>query len=340
MTEMSKDVGLLNVRIKKKTKHPVLKTLSVCVLTLMLCEGFLWVLEANNLIIEPYEWGEREDIPFKVNECHALFSKPENQNKVKVLMLGDSRPMTSLNPHKLDTLFNNKTITYNLAIARTSIRFTSVFIQNIVIPKLKPNIVLWDFQIPDDFKEDTNTIIDDYILTTPMGRYYTNNYTGLDIEGWCEQFLMGFSRIFRYKSNFLQHALNLNLNSLEQKLVRGYFPLIGTFDSGGAIMQNVTHNYTFYEESETLILNNLEKFNQYSQYHLIITGPYRLFRQLDAKVYSIFNEIPSNNFLDLNGNVSFSNDIFWYNDNHLNPTGADLYTQFVFDKIMSSSVLF
>ena len=65
-------------RRDKRNTH-IIKSLIIAGLVLSIIEGSLYCLEVDKSLFEPYEWGDRLDIPYKINDCIKLFSLPENE---------------------------------------------------------------------------------------------------------------------------------------------------------------------------------------------------------------------------------------------------------------------
>ena len=106
---------------KENSRNNVFKTIFLVIIIFLNVEIGLFICEQNNLLDEPYDWGNRNDIPFKINECNELFRS--NPNKLKIIMIGDSRVNQAFYPEQFDNYFNNETITYNLGFSATGALF-------------------------------------------------------------------------------------------------------------------------------------------------------------------------------------------------------------------------
>ncbi|MFX1503603.1 MAG: hypothetical protein ACFFDH_21765 [Promethearchaeota archaeon] len=328
-------------KIKKK-KDLIIKTFVLMIFILISTEAYLWFWsEGDN--IEPYEWGSRLEIPYKVNDCYELFSNPKNRHKTRVLIIGDSRPESAFYPELFDEYFNDKTISYNLAIAGTAIPVQALLINKVIIPKLKPDIIIWEISVPQDFTDDElNLELDERTLNTPMGRYYNQNTKDLDFDELCEYFLFKSSRIYRYRSNLRPDFFYLNeyektkIESFKEWYQRGYLKHYDSIYPSDENISEVDCIYKLHKDSVEKYFDTLEILEEKTDFFLIVTGPNRFLKLNFPEISAIFNKLSPKNYLNLNGNETFYNDDFWHNPTHLNIIGASLYTKYLYEKISNN----
>ena len=67
--------------------------------------------------------------------------------------------------------------------------------------------------------------------------------------------------------------------------------------------------------------------------HLIISPSHNHIRWITPKVQEAFKSLGDEYYLDLNGNETLMYDELYYNKDHLNFEGAQIYTQFVYEKM-------
>ena len=330
------------------------KAFILFILGYILLECVLWFSEDNGTLIEPYAWGNRNEIPYKINHCHDVFSDPKNKDKVKIVIVGDSGPETAFNPELLDSLFFHKTISYNLAFYGTAIRVQSLLINKIIIPKIKPDILIWDLGIPNDF-EDSKKINDqeNATLSHPGPRYYNDNTEGLGFEDLCRFYLYKYSRFYRYRKTLRPSLFNLNEDY--QVLIKGYGKLyekgwikhienevtdenqnvteITYLTDGYSDPSNLVYNFILHEESKDLYFDTIKTIEKRTDYFFIINRAGYKQKIICPLIYSYFNKLSPKNFFDLNGYEDLNVAEYWWNESHLNMIGAEVYTRLIYEKI-------
>ncbi|MHA2243974.1 MAG: hypothetical protein ACXADY_03315 [Candidatus Hodarchaeales archaeon] len=326
---------------KNSPRNQFIKSILIMIILLSAVEGLLWVLEDKNDLPEPYAWGSRPVVTYKINQCKELFSRRENQGKIKILLIGDSRAQTSFDPHFCDIYFRNLTISYNLGITGFAINAASLVIQKVVIPKIRPDIIIWQIGAYDFIKNHTSNEGDRIAEMSPNGRYYDNNIEGLDLEGYCEFLLFKYSRIFRYRSVLIPSFLNFD-SSLEDNLDlysglfdRGYrrrYQILKDVQPTKFLNITVTNEYD--EEAESLFLETKDSMIKSDIKFLLVYGPFRNKRMIFPRLDSIFDTFPSDNLINLNGNETFLLNRLYVEDKiHFNQIGAKLHTEIVCKKI-------
>jgi len=333
-------------QIKKNNLLKRLKTtfksgFIVSIIILTAIEMYMWYLESNGYLVEPYEYGTRLDISFKINECYELFNKQENQEKLRIVIIGDSRAETGVDPKLLDFYFNKKTISYNLAIFDSAVRFHYFLVEKVIVPKLHPDIIIWEPTVPQDWTDDDKDA-DQRKLATPMARYYTENTDYLDFEEFCKYYLFKYSRLYRYRSNLKLNIYGLNKNekdkieNYEEWFDRGYF-------KNDEIMIPENQNFTLIDikfelddKAEDMFFDAIDFIKENTKFYLIVNGPNRFTKFNSSILEEIFSKISNKRFLDLDGNSDFLSDFLWMNPTHLNENGALLFTFYIYKKINNS----
>ncbi len=321
-------------------KKELLKSFTFCILFIISSEITFWGLEAGGIIGEPYEWGSRNIVAHKINECRRLFN--QNPNKFKIVAVGDSMIEMGLNPLLLDSFFENKTITYNLGLAGVAIRFESLYIQKVILQTIKPDFIIWQVNHVDFWDWVPANEQDDLLLESPMGRFYSGNMEGLNFDERINQFLLGSSHLYRYH-NYLIPPIDQNSAYYSYPTYpRGHLDLSGNFlntgettisDEPGIVSEAGGYPITFSEEAKTLFLNIINLFINNGIGYLIIYGPFMHKHIVFSLIDNIFAGLPESAFLDLNGNESLMADELYYNYLHLNSQGSTIFTNFTFEKI-------
>lgn len=326
---------------KRKIRKQVLQSLVLTLTILILLEGSLGILEMTNSLPEPYEWGSRQIISWKINECRKLFSQPEHKNKIKVVIVGDSKPQVSFDPHFMDNYFNNITISYNLGFRGIGMRMYSILIQDLIIPKISPDLLVWELNTHDFVDENFTNRDENFSLTSPMGRYYYQYTEGLDFEGLLEYYLLKYSRIYRYRSIILPSFLYFDsvtlsdIKTYEETYDRGFLRRWGKYNGSQPLkIRNMTIQRKFLEEGESLFFQTKNAIEAHNISLLIVHGAYRHLKVTYPRFDAILNTLNFDNFLDLNGNETFlDNGLYSPDGKHLNHLGAKVYTSFVCKKL-------
>jgi len=318
-------------------KHPEIKAFICAVVIFSFLEGFLWILEINNLTEEPYLWGNRNFAPYKINQCKRLFSDPQHKDKIKVVSVGDSVCLYAFNPYKFDEYYKNETISYNLAIKGTSVRFQSFFIQKVIVPKIKPDVIIWQLKAPNDFcqyvaEEET------WNMRSPMARYYLNDFQGMTLFEFFDQITIKLSRIYKYRYFFLPNFLNLDLPYKEDfedyaDHPRGFKPKYLIYDDENETMRDHEFTSTFDEKVDDAFVSAINFMENQKIDYLVVSGPYYFERRIYKNADDLLDKLSDKNHLDLNGNEAFLDRDFFKDRNHLNFYGGQVFTHFISEKL-------
>lgn len=329
-------------KIYSHTKKNGVKAVILCFIIVVGSDSILRVLDAYGMLWEPNDWGNRPNVASKINECMGLFN--QNQGKFKIVAIGDSMIEMALDPVLLDSYFDNKTITYNFGIAGTAVRFQKVYLEKVILPKLKPDFVIWHFN-PVDFWNWTPVNEEEWeILGSSMGRYHTENTTGLDFFGQVNQFLLHNSPLYKNRGYFVPPWFDFSIywGLIAPSNVNGYWRTYDQqYTSNDTMIINrpgITPNVDGYPVSfDTLsasqLLESLSFIEAKGLDYLVVYGPFNHFNYSFPELDSLFESIPQWQFLNLNGNESLMWDELYYNFNHLNAYGSHIFTQFVFEKV-------
>lgn len=327
-------------RVRGKKRHIEVKAIAITFIIFFSVERFLFILDSNNLIDEPYLWGNRSEIAYKLNKCKELFNNPKHKNKLKILIVGDSVGELAFDPFKFDNLSENKTISYNLCITQTAVRFQSFFIKKVIIPKFEPDFIIWTLTIPYDFADIEN--VNKYeaeLLNSKIVRYYNIDFRGLNAIDFFDLLLIKISRIYKFRFSFLpeQFLLTSDLDGIiedyENLYKRDFWRSFRVYDEDNESMHDVYIDMKFHNESEILFFNTLDFIEYHDTRFLVVVNPARNMNIVYPPVDELFNKLESEKILNLNGNESFMDNNLNHNINHLNYYGAQLYTEFIYRKI-------
>ena len=323
-------MGLL-MKEKGNSRKKIFKAIFLGIIIILNVEFGLFICEQNNILVEPYNWGNRNDIPFKINECNELFKN--NPNKLKIIMVGDSRANQAFYPEQFDNYFNNETITYNLGFAGTAAIFQIFLLKHIYLPKLKPDIILWDITF-NDFGNSTKHIEQNHnLFSLPMPRYYSDYKVNMTTNDYGDYYFTKFSRIYRYRSLFFPESFNIA--KYENVYLNGFLKADGVYETNDTAIYNRTLNFSVHPEFLQDFLEMRQFFIDSNIPHLIINPSHNHVRWITPKVQEAFISYGDEYFLDLNGNETLMYDDLYYNKDHLNFEGAQIYTKFVNEKMAS-----
>ena len=322
----------------RKEKYKTLKALVLAVIILIPIEGVFRILEENELLDEPYLWGSRNIIPYKINDCIDLFSQPEHSDKLKVIAIGDSFCVTGFNPYFFDDYFNQSTITYNFGIMGTAARAQSFLIEKVLIPRFAPDAVIWMVNSPFDFVHNEETIADDNsILDTPMGRYYNGDLNDMSLEELSETLFLKFSRLYKYRKMFIPKQfspeLKAEIKEFEKMYSRGFRYSFGFINNTAPPFRMLIWEKEFDSLAGNQFENTINICEDKQIIHLVVSIP-----QYFACIYyyytdQFFQQLPQKNFFNLNNlNSTFCNNLLYFDNLHLNVFGAQLYTTLVAEK--------
>ena len=311
------------------------RTIAGIILIFMLLEATLYGLDNMKRLKEPENWGTRPVIPYKIDKCLELFN--QNPGKLKVVMIGDSMPELAFNPILFDAYFDNKTISYNLALSGTPMSFQGRFISDVVLNRIHPDLVLISTTIYDMTISNDNTKEAEELFSQPMAHFYFQNTSGMDENELLSYNLEKSWLTYRYRSVIFESLLNLNpISDFDKYFIRGCAnrtqrmvgnttkEYINELYAPWALDMEGVNNWQY------AIGNLTEKGVQY----LIVGHPYNHDRINNPEFNALLDAYPEDRVLDLNGNLTLSPDYLWHNSNHLNSEfGAPIYTRFVSEKL-------
>ncbi|MHA1146648.1 MAG: hypothetical protein ACTSR8_00200 [Promethearchaeota archaeon] len=322
------------------------KALITCFLLILSVEIVLRVMEFNNMFDEPYLWESRNEIPFKLNDCKKIFNDPENKDKIKIVVVGDSYLEGAFDPITFDNLTNEKTISYNFGIKGTAVPTQALLIKELIIKKLNPDIIIWTLSIVGDFKENEKVERQEfYNLDSAIARSYSNNLAWCTIDTFFKWCLIKTFSIYKYRQFLFPKLFNLNdnltkeLNQYKDEYIRGFRILNDTYPGKN---QNVTESTTtsnLAEGRKDLFLEIIDEFKRNKIDFLVISKSNHFDELRFPPVDDLFNSLDKKNFLDLNGNVNLSYNENCHNYNHINYKGAQIFTKYVAEKLKNESFL-
>jgi len=314
--------------MKFKDKKKVLKIIAMMMVFSFSLEISLFCVEQNNLFIEPYNWGNRNEIPFKINECNKLFS--ENPDKYKVIFIGDSMGEMAFDPITFDNFFNQTTISYNLAFQAVGVMFESLLL-DIILDQISPDFVIWQVNIKD---LSISGVEDDAaILSNPMPRYHQDNWEGFFIAA---KFLMKNSLI--YRSRLLLPSTWTSILYYKSRFSRGLWSTSNRIEIVNETEQ-IEWNAPFFSEGAVKINATIQDLEKRNISYLFLNSPQYKQNISFYEFDNLMNSYSENQYLNLQGNESFDNNDF-YNKNHLNKYGAEKCTTYICEKILAGSETF
>lgn len=318
---------------EKKNRNNFYKAIFLVIIIILNVEIGLFICEKNDLLDEPYDWGNRNDIPFKINECNKLFRS--NPNKLKIIIIGDSRVNQAFYPEQFDNYFNNETITYNLGFAGTAAIFQMFLLEHFFLPKFNPDIILWDITF-NDFGNATKHIEQNHnLFSLPMPRYYSNYQVNMTFDDYWDFYFLKISRIQRYRSLFFPSKA-FTIANYENLYLNGFLKAIGIYETNDTAIYNQTFDFSVDQEILQGFLETRQYFIENNIPHLIISPPHNHARYITPKVQETFKSLGEEYFLDLNGNETLMYDELYHNKDHLNFEGSQIYTQFVYEKMANN----
>lgn len=307
--------------MKLKNKNNALKIFGMMMVFFFSMEISLFYVEQNSLVIEPYNWGNRHEIPFKINDCHKLFS--ENPDKYRVIFIGDSMGEMEFDPLLFDNFLNQTTISYNLAFQGVGVMFESLLL-NIVLDKLAPDFVIWQLNVKD--LSITGEENETELLNTPMPRFHQNNWEGFDAAAI---FLMKNSLI--YRTRFLLPSTWISISYQKSRFSRGFWSTDTKIEPENETKQ-IERITPFFSNGALEINSTIKKLEERNIPYLFLNSPCYKYNISFYEFDKFMNSYPDNRYLNLQGNESFDNNDF-YNTFHLNKYGAAKCTEYIYDKI-------
>lgn len=307
-----------------------------CLILMISTEGIMFLLEDQEIFKEPYEWGSRDDIPTKINLALELFLK--NPGKKRVVVLGDSRVERALDPFQFDDYFKGKTITFNIGIEGTAVQAQAVILKAI-IERCNPDFIIWDLSYSDFYADLYYYSQDNEVKSSPMGRYYNHEYNNASLNDEFESWLLFNSRLYRYRRQIIPHWLDpnpdLGQNTEFYSEGRGY---IASYESTYNFTSGIMSDWYMYDLAiSDLCVNDFNKslalMQEKNISYLMVHPPHGNERHILPAVEKLFEALPSDNYITLNGDFRFSDSKYFYNYNHLNSYGAAIYTNVVCEKL-------
>ncbi|MBD3187310.1 hypothetical protein GF325_10805 [Candidatus Bathyarchaeota archaeon] len=324
----------------RNSKKTTLYSLVFVICTLFTCEISIAAFELTGIIYEPVEWGERNNIPKKFNDCLKLFN--QNPGKKRVVVVGNSQPLFAFNPYSFDEFFDHVTITYNLGIGGTAISFQSFFINYMIIDRLKPDFIIWDLHYASFFEffnarehKDETTHNDYNILDMLLPRMHTGNMNGLSENELAKIFLLKHFMMYKYRTIIPDRIGSLLIkDNTRGQVVSNDCELEETFSG----FKNTTiQNHTYFPEAGHLFTSTLNRLEQLGIEFLVIYGPFPFDIITYHPVDVLFDTISPNNFLSFNGDLDFTDNTLYVDYLHLNLNGSQVYMNHVLEKINNSN---
>ncbi len=319
------------MKIRKEHKlwsrwKDLIRSILIPMIILSSFEISLGILDVNNQLGEPYQWGNRNDIAFKINEAKALFSQYP-PNILKILVIGDSCAVYDVDPRGVDNYFNHTTITYDLGIYATSNRLQIFLLLNAILPKIRPDFIIWSIHPMDFDNMSWRYAQDEELLTTPMARIYSDNTAGLDLPGLLDFYLIKFSKVYRYRFEAIRAGYE---GSLDRGYNRTY---LSWYKSNDTDMVDLNYTNPFDTQSGQDFLSILDYLEASKIRYLIMAPPQNHRHWINLGVENVFSQIRPEYFLNLNGNSTLAPDDLYFTESHLNAYGAAISTRYVCEKI-------
>ncbi len=330
------------MKYKFNVQKKEIKAFILCSLIVVSIEAFLRVFDATGIMWEPNEWGNRPEIATKLNYCKLLFDN--NKEKFKIVVVGDSMTEIGIDPVLLDSFFNNKTISYNFGIVGTAVKFQSPYLEKVILPKLKPDYVIWHIN-PYDFWDSIPTNKEDNkILQSPMGRYYTGNESGLDLISEVEQFLLHNSALYKYRGYFVPPWFDFSIyfGMIASPYTNGFWTTEErAYSSNDTTIVNLPgiwpsfegYPVSFNNLSANSFVGTLNLIQTLGLDYLVVYGPFNHYNFTFPELDNILGTLPQGKFLNLNGNESLMDDDLYNILYHLNKDGAQIFTRFIYNKV-------
>jgi hypothetical protein len=191
---------------------------------------------------------------------------------------------------------------------------------------------------PLDFIYNERTISEDNsILDTPMGRYYRGDLNDMSLEEVSETLFLKFSRLYKYRRMFfperLSPELKAEIEEFENIYSRGFMNLYGFIDNGSSTFRVLMLG----KEIDSLAGNNfvdtVNFFKDKKIKYLVVSIPQYFACIYNFYIDQIFQQLPKKNFINFNNlNLTFCNNLLYFDRIHLNIYGAQLFTTLVAEK--------
>ena len=259
---------------------------------------------------EPYNWDNRNEIAFKINECITLFSEEENNNKYRIVIIGDSQAESNINPRIIDEFFQHTSISYNLGFYASPL-VLEVEILKIILERIKPDLVIWGIN-----QKDFSQI--GFINRFPMVKYYNDTWD--DISA-LEKGLFQYSHI--YRTNLLSLITWGEYIYFSQRFDRGFWTLNTEMPATNCIDNHRYESQALTEYNEFLLGVNMLKERNISTF--LFESPEYGKNYINAHFYEKLQDLTLS-FISFMGNNSYNGE-FFRDTVHLNYIGAGNFTK-------------
>lgn len=305
----------------------------------------------SDLLFQKYRNWEKLGVyfdPMRMQEFNALES-----NKVNTIILGSSHAYRSYNPFLMDSLVPGIK-TFNLGSSGQTYRTSFALLEYALAKQASIKTVILDVYFLSLFeKEQLNNGLHNYLHLDGFEhkfRFYKDAFT------FREQMLVLLFPSYVYRGNF-NYWLNNCLGRKQEKLPKGeYFGygFVSSYDHSTPktyTQKDVFTGYIFkpelIHEPNLIYLNKLVNLCSQKGIRLVFCatplpiGSINKMKDLNEikKYYSEMKSTYKAEFLDysFSNELNFTDTIHFYDNNHLNRIGADLFTQEVLVKKVLSN---
>ena len=166
-----------------------------------------------------------------------------------------------------------------------------------------------------------------------MARIYRNDCSGLGIDGIVDLLLIKYLKLYKFRFMTLDTELAQRIESYDHIYHQGFKILYGQLEYEDLIFENITGSEDLHEEWGNLFLETIDILENNQIKYLVVNNPLYFRNKTHPFITDLFNQLPSKNYLNLNGNETFLNNTLFFDKNHLNYYGSQIYTQFVYEKL-------